>query len=60
MAILSHPEPLFNEAHIRPAQPGEEDIVLGPLAEALHGSIVEASHNGHHASRQTPSKHRSL
>jgi hypothetical protein len=40
MAILSHPEPLFDEALIRPAQPGEEDIVLDLLAEAaawLHG-----------------------
>jgi ribosomal protein S18 acetylase RimI-like enzyme len=40
MAILSHPEPLFDEVLIRPAQPGEEDIVLDLLAEAaawLHG-----------------------
>jgi ribosomal protein S18 acetylase RimI-like enzyme len=34
MAILSHPEPLFDEVLIRPAQPGEEDIVLDLLAEA--------------------------
>jgi GNAT superfamily N-acetyltransferase len=40
MAILSSPEPLFDDILIRPAEPGEEDIVLDLLAEAaawLHG-----------------------
>jgi ribosomal protein S18 acetylase RimI-like enzyme len=34
MAILSRPEPLFDDVVIRPAQPGDEDIVLNLLAEA--------------------------
>jgi GNAT superfamily N-acetyltransferase len=34
MAILSNAEPLFDNVLIRPAQPGEEDIVLDLLAEA--------------------------
>ncbi|MBL7495734.1 GNAT family N-acetyltransferase [Frankia sp. CNm7] len=34
MVVLSHPEPLFGDVLIRPAQPGDEDIVLDLLAEA--------------------------
>jgi GNAT superfamily N-acetyltransferase len=34
MPILSGPQPLFDDALIRPAQPGEEETVLDVLAEA--------------------------
>ncbi|WP_261556520.1 GNAT family N-acetyltransferase [Frankia tisae] len=34
MAVLSHPELLFDDVLIRPAQPGGENIVLDLLAEA--------------------------
>lgn len=34
MAILSRPEPLSGDVLIRPARPGEEDLVLDLLAEA--------------------------
>jgi len=34
MAILSGPEPLFDDVLVRPARPGEEDVVLDLLAEA--------------------------
>jgi GNAT superfamily N-acetyltransferase len=34
VAILSHPERLFDDVLIWPAQPGQEDIVLDLLAEA--------------------------
>lgn len=34
VAILAKPEPLFGDVVIRPAQPGEEDVVLDLLAEA--------------------------
>lgn len=44
MAILAHPETLFDDVVVRPAQPGEEDTVLDLLSEAaawLRGRGIE-------------------
>jgi hypothetical protein len=48
MAILARPEALSGDVLIRPARPGEEDVVLDLLAAACYVSRLAVARHGVH------------